>query len=201
MSSEKAGFPDTAEREFIERVSVTVASNIPDDDGVVYRSRIDGAYFTRVGHEDEGFNFLIAKGITEQLQNCKNISNHTVNIGFNTVEQKWYGWSHRALFGFGVGSETKKGDVGYKPTDKDDYLEDCIRFWDDKEHENTHGVFVEGGVQISWEYGESIENEKPRGGTSGVFCEFPEDYGAGEWVAETLDDAKQMAIDFAENVD
>ena len=25
------------------------------------------------------------------------------SIGFNEEEQKWYGWSHRAIYGFGIG--------------------------------------------------------------------------------------------------
>lgn len=32
------------------------------------------------------------------------------SIGFSPRDQKWYGWSHRAIFGFGVGSKVKKGD-------------------------------------------------------------------------------------------
>lgn len=32
-------------------------------------------------------------------------------IGFNPREQKWYGWSHRAIYGFGVGSIVKEGSV------------------------------------------------------------------------------------------
>ena len=27
---------------------------------------------------------------------------------------KWYGWSHRAVYGFGIGDKVKKGDSGYK---------------------------------------------------------------------------------------
>lgn len=27
---------------------------------------------------------------------------------------KWYGWSHRAVFGFGIGDKVKKGDIAYK---------------------------------------------------------------------------------------
>lgn len=27
---------------------------------------------------------------------------------------KWYGWSHRAVYGFGIGDTVKKGDVAYK---------------------------------------------------------------------------------------
>ena len=36
------------------------------------------------------------------------------SIGFSEKEQKWYGWSHRAIYGFGIGSKVKKGDCGYK---------------------------------------------------------------------------------------
>lgn len=27
---------------------------------------------------------------------------------------KWYGWSHRAVYGFGIGDKVKKGDCAYK---------------------------------------------------------------------------------------
>lgn len=32
------------------------------------------------------------------------------SIGFCEAEQKWYGWSHRAIYGFGVGDVVKEGD-------------------------------------------------------------------------------------------
>lgn len=32
-------------------------------------------------------------------------------IGYSPRTAKWYGWSHRAVAGFGVGSKVKKGDV------------------------------------------------------------------------------------------
>ncbi len=103
-----------------------------------YWSKIDGAYFTFIGLEDD-LKFLLKKGITEQLQNKSNKKGCTVNIGFNPKEQKWYGWSHRAIFGFGIGSTCKKGDCHYS-------------------------------------------------------------FMKGEWTAKTLEDAKQMAKDFAEGV-
>ena len=37
------------------------------------------------------------------------------NIGFCEKEQKWYGWSHRAIYGFGVGSKITKDSAAYKP--------------------------------------------------------------------------------------
>lgn len=33
------------------------------------------------------------------------------HMGYSPTRKKWYGWSHRAVFGFGVGSKVSKGDV------------------------------------------------------------------------------------------
>lgn len=33
------------------------------------------------------------------------------HIGYAPKEQKWYGWSHRAIYGFKVGDTVKQGDV------------------------------------------------------------------------------------------
>lgn len=32
------------------------------------------------------------------------------SIGFCESQQKWYGWSHRAMFGFGIGYVSKEGE-------------------------------------------------------------------------------------------
>ncbi len=32
------------------------------------------------------------------------------SIGFCEREQKWYGWSHRAMYGFGIGDVVSEGD-------------------------------------------------------------------------------------------
>ncbi len=40
----------------------------------------------------------------------------TACIGYNPKENKWYGWSHRAIYGFGIGSQVKKGDCAYRPS-------------------------------------------------------------------------------------
>ena len=37
----------------------------------------------------------------------------TCYYGKSIKDGKWYGWSHRAMFGFMVGSKIKKGDCGY----------------------------------------------------------------------------------------
>ena len=190
--------------EFIRKVADKKPSNIPDDDAMAYYSKIDGAYFTREGMEAEGFKFLLRLGITEQLQNKSNLKYHTVNIGFNPEEQKWYGWSHRAIFGFGVGDSISKGDCAYRPVDKDDFLDDCVRFWDDENHLNTTGEHAiddgKEGVQVNWTYDDKIPNKKLRSTISGIFTEYPDTYGKGEWTAKAMEDAKKMAMDFAEGV-
>ncbi len=63
------------------------------------------------------YKLLSKYGIRPQ----KNEPSHSVcSIGFSPKEQKWYGWSHRAIFGYGVGDDfyhpdTAFGDGGKKP--------------------------------------------------------------------------------------
>lgn len=38
------------------------------------------------------------------------------SIGFNEQEQKWYGWSHRAICGFGIGDKLFEEDYGDEDT-------------------------------------------------------------------------------------
>jgi len=65
--------------------------------------------------------FLCNKMGLTKIQKAK--KTHCVaSIGFNEKEQKWYGWSHRAIFGFGIGDKIFKE-----------------RFGDDKTHFAEHG--------------------------------------------------------------
>ncbi len=51
-------------------------------------------------------------------------SHKVCSIGFCETEQKWYGWSHRAIFGFGVGSEVKEGDCCASSGYTDKYIKE-----------------------------------------------------------------------------
>ena len=184
----------------------TFAELVPCDlsDGMVWRTKARGDYVTHEGME-EGQRALRDMGITDHIGSIWE-AGKPIGIGFNPAEQKWYGWSHRAIFGFGVGSECKKGACHYRPVDKDDFLDDCLRFWGDTEdwHEDARAEHVvrngEAGVLVEWQYPETVPNESLRGTTGSTFCHYPDEYGRGEWKAETLADARQMAIDFAEGV-
>ena len=52
------------------------------------------------------FEMYVDKYGLSQIQTYND--NKVCSIGFNEKEQKWYGWSHRAIFGFGIGSEVKE---------------------------------------------------------------------------------------------
>jgi hypothetical protein len=46
------------------------------------------------------------------------------SIGFSEQAQKWYGWSHRALFGFSIGDTVEEGDCCASSGWTDEYLEE-----------------------------------------------------------------------------
>jgi hypothetical protein len=133
--------------------------------------------------------------------------NEVCSIGFCEREQKWYGWSHRAMYGFGVGSEVKRGDCAYSPTDEADFRDACLRFWTTDEPYHTKGRvedavrYGERGALVTWTYTTTVPNQALRGTDGSSFMPYPTVFGRGEWIAQTLDDAKQMACDFAEGVD
>lgn len=127
------------------------------------------------------------------------------SIGFNPEEQKWYGWSHRAIYGFGIGSTVTKDHLAYTPKNKEDFIESEMRFWDEDYHKNVYfaGEDTRDGLKgawIKWTVADDVPNEAMRGKIDGVFCPYPDEWGRGEWTAQTLEDAKQMAIDFSEGV-
>ena len=121
-------------------------------------------------------------------------------IGFCEKEQKWYGWSHRAMFGFGIGSEVTEGDAGFKSSNIGEFIKNCLHFWEDKGHEYTRHVEVDDYIEIVWKYNNTVPNKKLRGTLGSTRVEIPKVWGRGSWKAKTLEDAKQMAIDFAEGV-
>ena len=80
-----------------------------------------------IGDPKTAHYLIVKKGIKPEKAN----STHKVcSIGFCEKEQKWYGWSHRAIFGFGVGSEVKEGDCcassGYTKEYLDEHPEDDL---------------------------------------------------------------------------
>lgn len=66
--------------------------------------------------------YLIKKrGIKPELRSP---TSKVCSIGFCGKEQKWYGWSHRAIFGFGIGDVVKEGDCCASSGYTEAYLEE-----------------------------------------------------------------------------
>ena len=147
-------------KEYLEKVSYTVERDYGFGKSMVYESKFDGSYITHVGME-KNVKFLADREITEEL---------THGVGFSPKDRKWYGWSHRAIFGFGIGSTCKKGDIHYVASTPEELIDDYANFYAD----------------ISKETAERYRAE--------VKC------GKGEWIASTMEEAKQMAKDFNSGV-
>jgi len=74
-----------------------------------------------IGNLDDLITLTGKFGVVPELSKP---DHNTCSIGFNKNEQKWYGWSHRALFGFGIGHITKKGDCQTTSGYTDEYIKD-----------------------------------------------------------------------------
>ena len=75
-------------------------------DHIYYISNVDGGY---IGCEAEYKYFVEEKKlvlIQKPIESC-----NACAIGYSTSENKWYGWSHRAIYGFGIGDEVHEGDL------------------------------------------------------------------------------------------
>ena len=155
-----------------------------------------------IGNPKDAYRLCKKRGIVPELID----SNHSVcSIGFCEKEQKWYGWSHRAIYGFTNNSTCEIGSCHYQPDNKEDFIKDCILFWEGECHTKITGVEAKDdngvlGVQVNWVYDNKVKNKELRNSISGVFTPYPDKFGRGEWTAKTLEDAKQMAMDFAEGV-
>ncbi|KKM03374.1 hypothetical protein LCGC14_1775070 [marine sediment metagenome] len=121
------------------------------------------------------------------------------SIGFCKKDKKWAGWSHRGMFMFGIGSKTKKGDCGFV---HGNVLELFASFSDD---EKARVVKVDAdGITMRHDNVRQVP-ESPKIGEEVEWVPAEPSYqtievGRGEWTAETLDEARLMAIDFAKGV-
>jgi len=179
----------------------------------VYKSNFDDSYITHVGMEDN-IKYLADREITDEL---------THGVGFSPKDNKWYGWSHRAIYGFEVGSECEKGHCHYVPKTPEDLIDDHAAFYADISEECAELKRAEcqilpdrSGIRILphpvkipvvndlMELDSYLDREG--------FGKQPEEIdivgddfyeikcGRGEWIAKTMADAKQMAIDFNKGV-
>lgn len=143
---------------------------------------------------------------------------YTCSVGYSRLEEKWFGWSHRAMYGFGVGSNVYKDHLGYVPDNHTEMYNSVRNFyqeWDDEKgdwKEKKHirkltvadmdGMVIVEGEQEMQQWGDDPTVDGALVRTTTTWEPFSETYhlGKGEWTAETLNDAKEMACAFAQSV-
>jgi len=172
-----------------------VAGNQFDMDDIKVKTAYtpDGHY---IGDSKTAYRLCKKRGIKPEPID----SEHNVcSIGFCEKEQKWYGWSHRAIYGFGIGSTCKKGDCHYVPTSFEEIQVDCYA----KEEDDCVANCTVALEPVNPDEPERVQRAIPDSEEGRCVCAQENcvfEVGRGEWVAKTLDDAKQMAVDFAKSV-
>lgn len=200
-------------KKYLKEVAYLTPSNIEGVDCDQYLSKFDDSYITLVGME-ENVKYLADHEITKEL---------THGVGFSPKDNKWYGWSHRAIYGFTIGSTCEKGGCHYTASTPEQLIDDHANFYADISVESAEmhraecqilddrsGIrILHTPVKISMVDKESDLDDLLNGDACPEDFEkvnlFENDFstikcGRGEWVAETLEDAKQMAIDFNKGV-
>jgi len=168
-----------------------------------------------IGSSKDAYRLCVKRGIKPELSSP---THNVCSIGFSEGEQKWYGWSHRAIYGFGVGSSVVKGDIAYVPNTHDEMWESVRGIFEatpvekgtgdcyfDPHIRNLNISKPEGQLVIQFEremqqYETAGDGEQIPTTTSWESFEEVYPLGRGKWTAKTLADAKQMAVDFAESI-
>ncbi len=74
-----------------------------------------------IGGPERGYRLCKKRGIRPEKASP---SDNVCSIGFSERDQKWYGWSHRAIYGFEIGSVAKEGDCVTTSGSIDEHLVD-----------------------------------------------------------------------------
>lgn len=199
-------------KQFLDQVAYTKNKICLEEEITEYRTKHDDSYITLVGMEDN-IKFLADREITEQLSH---------GLGFSPADGKWYGWSHRAIFGFEIGSACSKGDCHYVASTPEELIDDHVNFMDYTDEEkikqkraecqvldNRSGIRILTtpiAIKVARDT-DALLNALDNDSIGSLPEEqiFKNDFyvidcGRGEWVAKTMDDAKQMAKDFSAGV-
>lgn len=86
-----------------------------DEQPVVIKSAYTVPEGYYIGSSKWAHRLIVQRGIKPEPREpaCPEANNgrgRTCSIGFCERERKWYGWSHRAIYGFGIGDVVKEGD-------------------------------------------------------------------------------------------
>lgn len=184
-----------------ETEGVRIKDSSDNDDFEIFSAyTLEGHY---IGSSVDAYRLCKKRGIKPELANE---DDNVCSIGFSEREQKWYGWSHRAIYGFGIGDSVVKGDCAYIPSTVDELYDNMVVADKDgyvyQKPENVEKM--KDGVRIRYKTEKHTIEDPDTGELSGWVDDEPEyqviETGCGEWTAKNLEDCKQMAIAFADGV-
>ncbi|MBQ0074575.1 MAG: hypothetical protein KBT34_10310 [Prevotella sp.] len=178
-----------------------------EDETIIIRSKQDSSLIA----EGDTLGGIIKKNFTLGIVLKHDITSvytiqEKMHYGLSETENRWYAWSNNGTYNssFGIGSEVRMGDDAYEPDCKETFKLRALKFWDSKIYEKvTIENETEEGFDIILRWStdpDIVKNKSVRGGFTAHHYNFPEQYGRGEWKAETLDDAKQMAISWISGI-
>lgn len=178
------------EKCFIPEQACQVAGGMTMEYGLTF----DKEYIGNVGTA----RFICeVKGIKPQLAK----PHHTVcSIGYCSKENKWYGWSHRAIYGFTKGSEVKPGDCAYTPSTMDEFVRYTLaNNFNSEFYRVDRVVILDKKLHVDYTVLPK-DASNPRACALQSSQTFEYKGGKGQWEARTMEEAKEMATDFAESV-
>lgn len=60
----------------------------------------------------KNFKTFLAEGLQDEIVKKYGLTQVSNSTGFSEKDQKWYGWSHRAICGFKIGDKIFEEDFG-----------------------------------------------------------------------------------------
>jgi len=72
-----------------------------------------------IGNSKDAYRLCKKRGIKPEIIDA---DDSVCSIGFSEKEQKWYGWSHRAIYGYGVGDVVEEGTCPTESGFIDEYI-------------------------------------------------------------------------------
>lgn len=165
------------------------------DFGKCWMKKDSDQYFCHDGLLND-YKFLLDHDIDELIE---------FNLGFSSKNQKYYGWSHRAIFGFGIGYKIKKGDVCYVSETIEEEIEH-LKSWHSEDSEEINTSISDMNISNSTISFNHITKHKEPSKTDKI-QKISYDLSpligttlSGEFEIRSLEESKEIAIRFAKEV-
>ena len=74
-----------------------------------------------IGSPKDALKLCVKRGIIPEVRYPKRLATNpfiACSFGWSPLKRKWYGWSHRAIYGFRIGSKCRMVDCHYAPKNR-----------------------------------------------------------------------------------